>query len=155
MAAVIPFLPIISTAFTVISAISAGNNAKRQGDYNAAIAQRNAMLATSQAAADAALQQRDAARRIGSARAAYGASGITMEGSPLDVLTASAAQAELDKQNILAGGARKAIGYQETGALDKSRGAAAQQESYWKAGSSILMGTSDYYAKQPTRPVLS
>lgn len=146
MAAALPF---ISIAFTAISAISQGQAAKNEANYNAQIAERNAGVARDQAAADADAQRRHATQVLGSARAAYGASGVTAEGSPLDVLTMSASNAELDRQNILYRGELKAMGYQDTARLDRSRAGAAAKNGYFGAASAVLTGGAKYYANLP------
>ena len=69
--------------------------------FNADIAGRNAGLAREAAATDAALLERQTRMQLGSIRAAYGASGVTAAGSPLDVLEMSVANAERDRQQIL------------------------------------------------------
>ncbi|MDP3939805.1 MAG: hypothetical protein Q8R92_16935 [Deltaproteobacteria bacterium] len=139
------------TALTVISAISQASSARKASEYNAGIAERDAGIAREQAARDADAQKRGTLRAIGAARAAYGASGITVEGSPLDVLESSAAAAELDRQNILYKGELRAMGYQETAALDRARGKAATRQGYMQAGSAILMGAGKYYGSQPAK----
>lgn len=142
-------LAIVGTAFTAVSAISQGNAARKEGEYNAAIGTRNAQIARDQADADASAQQRVAQQRLGAARASYAASGVTMEGSPLDVLAMSAANAEMDKQNILYKGNLRAMGYEETAALDLARGKNAQKQGYMKAASAFLTGGAKVYDSQP------
>lgn len=155
MAAAVPFLIAASTALAAVSAISQAQQAKATGEYNAAIGARNAGIAREQAARDAEAQHRGAVRAIGAARAAYGASGVTLEGSPLDVLESSAAEAELDRQNILYKGELRAMGYGETAALDLSRGKAAARSGYAQAGSAILMGAGNYYGSRPAKTAQS
>jgi hypothetical protein len=130
----------IGTAVSVVGALSQGQQAKSAADYNAAVANNNAIAARQQADANAAAQQRKARLQIGSMRAGYGASGVSLEGSPLDVLEQSASMAELDRQNILYGGALKAQGYEATAGLELMRGDAAVTGSYFNAGSALLMG---------------
>lgn len=142
-------LPIIAMSFMAVSAIQQGNAARKQGEYNAAVATRNAGVARDQANADASAQQRLAYQKMGAARAGYAASGITNEGSPLDVLSMSAANAELDKQNILYKGELRAMGYEDTGALDLARGKAAQKQGYVKAASAVFMAGGEYMADKP------
>lgn len=146
MAAAIPF---IALAFTVVSTISQAQAAKKEANYNAAISERNAGIARDQAAADAEAQGRFARQKIGAARAAYGASGVTQEGSPIDVLAMSAANAELDRQNILYKGELRATGYQDTANLDRMRGSSAVKRGYGEAASSILTGAGKYYSNKP------
>lgn len=141
MAAALPFL---STAFSVIGAISSGMQQKDAADYNAAVANNNAIAARQQAAANAEAQARESRRRIGSARAGYGASGVGLEGSPLDIIEQSAMEAEIDRQNILYAGDLKAQGFENTAALEKSKGKNAMTGAIFKAGSSLLTGTQSY-----------
>jgi hypothetical protein len=148
-AAAIPWIMGAMAAVSAVQAIQAGRAAKKQSEFNAAVADRNAGLARDQAAADADAQRRHSQRVLGGIRAGYGASGITMEGSPLDVLEFSAANAELDRQNILYKGELRAMGYDDTAMLDRMRGDAAQSAGYEKAGSAILMGAGKIYGNTP------
>lgn len=95
-----------------------------------------------QAAAEAEKQGRHARRVQGQLRANIGANGITLEGSALDVMENSAANAALDRQRLLYAGELKAIGFESTAALDRSAGDAAQTAGYMGAASSLLIGAS-------------
>ena len=130
----------IGTAFSVIGALNQGQQAADAARYNAAVAQNNATAARQQAAANAEAQARRARQQIGSMRAAYGASGVSLEGSPLDVIEASAAAAEMDRQNILYSGELRAGGYESTAGLELMRGDNARTGSYFSAGSALLKG---------------
>jgi hypothetical protein len=134
------YLAAASAAVGVVSAISQGQQAKGAAEYNAAVANNNAIAARQQADANAAAQQRKARLTLGSMRAGYGAAGVGLEGSPMDVLEQSASMAELDRQNILYGGALKAQGYESTAGLELMRGDAAVTGSYFNAGSALLTG---------------
>ena len=79
--------------------------------------------------------------RLGAVRAAQGHSGGTGDaGSVLDIIGDSAAQSELEKQNILYRGELKARGYTNTATLDTISGQNAVTSSYYKAGSELLSG---------------
>lgn len=134
------YAQIAGTAMSVIGAINQGQQAKSAANYNAQLANNNAIAARQQAEVNAAAQQRASRLKIGSMVAGYGASGVTMEGSPMDVLEASAATAELDRQNILYGGELKSGGYQSTAGLELMRGENAETGSYFSAGSALLSG---------------
>lgn len=69
-------------------------------DFEAATSERNAQIVKDQALQDEATQRVMARRAIGSMAANYAASGITREGSVLDVLSDSVATAEMDSLNI-------------------------------------------------------
>lgn len=139
----------VGTAVSAIGAVRQGQAASAAADYNAQVARQNAVVASQQAAQQAALQQRQARQRIGAARAAYGAAGVRVEGSPLDVLESSAANAELDRQTILYRGQLRALGYNDTAALNEAQGANAEQQGYLRAGSALLLGGAQTFAMIP------
>ena len=145
--AFIPILGAIGTVFSVISAISQGQNAKRAADYNATINAQNAQIAQQNAADQARQQQRETYMRLGAIRANQGKSGGTGDsGSVLDVLGDVAAQGELERQDIIYRGQLAARGYNNTAALDTASGENAVTSSYMKAGSELLGGAVDYYS---------
>ena len=117
--------------------LEAGSAAAKAAKYNAQVAGQNADIAMNQAQMDAAAQQRAASKVIGGEKADYGASGVS-GGSVTDVIRASETTSELDRQNILYGGKLKAMGYQQTSAMET---AAAQQDitgSRLQAASQLL-----------------
>lgn len=133
----LPALPLLALAATAVAAagavaggISQMNQASAAADYEKKAAAENARR-----------QSIDAQKQLGRARANYGASGVTMEGSPLDVLEESAQTAELDRLTILQGGKMRADQYKTQGqnALVKGAGSAA---------STLLGGTLDYFEGQ-------
>jgi hypothetical protein len=131
------FLPILALAATVISAV---------GAVAGGISQMNAANAAAdyekKAAAENARRQKiDAQKQIGRVRANYGASGVTMEGSPLDVLEESARTAELDRLTILQGGKLRAQQY-------KARGQDALIGGITSAAGTLLGGSLDFFEGQ-------
>lgn len=137
MAAAIPY---IAMAISAAGAVQGAQAQAQSNYYNAAVAQRNGAIAVEQASRDADQQGRAARMKLGSMRAAYGASGVTPEGSPLDVLEASASAAELDRQNILYRGNLKALGYSDTSTLDKYGGEVALKQGDYKAAGTLMQG---------------
>lgn len=104
----------VSSAVTVVSGVTGAVGAVAGANATAAAAKanqkfaeaealvadqnrRNATVTANQAAED---KRRENRRIISSMRASYGASGVSMEGSPLDVLADSATEGELDAQRI-------------------------------------------------------
>lgn len=111
-----------------------GENKASAYKYNAAVARQNAEIARQQGIAAVEAQQRDAARRIGAATAAYGASGVQMDvGSPVDVLVDSARNAELDRLTVQYNYALKALGYQQQEKLDLFGAKAARTSALFDA----------------------
>lgn len=144
MAVALPYIAMGLMAASTIQGMQAaqaeGRAAKQAADYNAAIAQRNAGIARRQAQLDVDAQQRDKDRHLGAMVAAYGASGVTMEGSPLDVLEASAVEAEREKQNIVYRGELRALGYYDSAALDAMAGENAMRRADASATNILLSG---------------
>ena len=114
-------ISLAGTAVSVIGAISQSRTASQSSKYNAEIANQNAVASRQQAAANAEAADKEARKRLGAIEANVGASGIAMEGSPLDILKESARTAEMDRLNIIYGGEVRATGYGNTAALESSR----------------------------------
>lgn len=88
-----------------------GQANSRLADMNAAQAEENARLTIDQAHKDEIRLRVQGRKVLGDMRAAYAASGVTMDGSALDVLYDSAANIEMDALNIRHQGEMKARGY--------------------------------------------
>ncbi|MEZ5665874.1 MAG: hypothetical protein R3F55_00230 [Alphaproteobacteria bacterium] len=78
---------------------------------DAAASRQQADAAVAQAAADAFEKRRAIRRDLGRARARLGAAGVTIEGSPVEVLTDLAAEGELEARRIESEGAAAARGH--------------------------------------------
>lgn len=94
-------------AMEAVGAITEGNAIAGAERRNAAIQQQNKIIADDTrkinirtAEIDAEDKRRENRRTLASIRAAYGASGIELTGSPLDVLRDTAAEIELDAGRI-------------------------------------------------------
>jgi hypothetical protein len=131
-----------SAAVSAAGSIAQGNAAKASANYNAAVARQNAGIANANAAADAAKQERQGDLLAGKQRAATGASGITPEGSPLEVMADSALESELDSLTTRYRGQLQARSYGQDATLQGMRGDAAQQAGYIGAGAELLSGAS-------------
>lgn len=142
LTAVMSFAKMAGTVMSVVGALNQGQQASDAANYNAAVANNNAIAARQQAESNAAAQQRKARINQGAMVAAYGASGVGTEGSPMDILEQSASMAELDRQNILYGGELKAGGYQATAGLELMRAENAQKGGMFNAASALLSGAS-------------
>ena len=62
----------------------------------------------------------------------------------LDVIGDVAAQSELEKQQFIYQGELQARGFQNDATLETFSGETKQTGSYWKAGSELLSGASNY-----------
>ena len=138
-------LAVASTAASVIGSLQQGQSAKAAANYNARVAENNAIAARQAAAAEAARERDRALRLTGAQRAAYAKGGVTMSGSALDVIGDTAAQAELDALTILYGGEARARAAEADAAGQRYAGRQAQSASYAGAGSALLTGASRIY----------
>lgn len=143
-------LPVVllaaSAAISAVGSIRQAQATAAAANYNAQVADRNATVARQQAAADEVRQRSVNSRRLGSIRAAYGASGVTMEGTPLEVLEDSAAQAELDALTIRYKGELAAIGANDEATLQRSRAKNARAEGNISAAGTLLRAGASYYS---------
>lgn len=138
-------LGILSAAFSVVSSIGQASQQKQAAKYNQKIAENQAIGARQEAAASADRQRRNASKTIGSMQASYAASGVALEGSPLEVLEESARNAELDRLSILWNGESRAQGAMNTASLEKARGKNAMASGYLSAAGSAFKGFASAY----------
>lgn len=159
MAEALVIAQVAGTAMQVMGALQEGEETGRMYEYNAGrygqmagFARQKAGYTRQAGAANAEAQQRNANKAIGRIRGSIAASGITSDGSALDVLASSAASAELDRLNILHGAElqalsseQEAMGYERSAELDRRRASYARESSWGKAGSALLTGAAGIY----------
>jgi hypothetical protein len=92
-----------------------------QYDFQALIDERNREIALAQAVSDTRDTRRKSAAVNGQIRAAYGANGLALEGSPLDVLMAGFVEQELDVEKILYQGEIVAAGLTDQAAQARAQ----------------------------------
>ena len=115
-----------------------GNAKGNLDDYNARIANNNANIVETQAQEAARRSLVKSSMVIGAGRAGYGASGVTADGSALDVLGASAANAALDAITIRNQGDIRATAYRNQATLDTFAGNNARVAGQISAVGSLL-----------------
>lgn len=151
----------VSTAMTiggtVLSAVGAISTAGAQAaasDYNVKVANRDAYvedqnrkLALEQSRIDAEDKRRQNKRVMASMRAQYGASGLSLAGSPLDVLEDTAVEQELDARRIeyegrVRGreGALRMLGLEEEANLSRAESQAARTSGFYNPASIAASG---------------
>lgn len=142
MAVAIPILMIAGGAMAAMGAMQQANAQAEASQYNAALSERNAIVTRGQTDADVAAFRQQTTLREGSLIAAYGAAGVTDEGSPLDVLGMSAANAKRDELMLQYKGDLASLGYRETATLNRMQGKQAIEGGNYQAASSLLTGMS-------------
>jgi len=129
-----------SAAASAIGSIQQGNAAKASADFNAQVAERNATLATQQGTENAARIRRSNLQSQGAQRAAFGASGLRLSGSALNVLSDSAIQGELQALDAKTNAINESRGFKSKASLSRAQGRNARRAGFIGAGSTLLQG---------------
>lgn len=111
-------------------------------NYQATIQGNNATEALQAAKYNSDREAMMAARTTGAAYAGYGAAGVeSTSGSVMATMASSAANAELDRQNILYGGEIRAINYENQQSLDSFNADNAVKAGEFNAFASLIGGS--------------
>lgn len=125
----------VGTGISVASSLA-------MADQQRAVAKANAKAATQRAAIEEQRLREDRRRKLATARAKYGASGVSMTGSPLDVMADQFATAEQDALLVRYGGAAEAGRSLMEGSLAAAQSTGQAIGAGFSGASSILGGTS-------------
>lgn len=131
-------LSLLSMGMQMYGQVQQGRQQKQIFEYNAAVNEQKAQLARQ--AGDLRVDRMRRYNKSFTAKqtAAYTAAGVTLQGSPLQVLSDTAAELELDAQ-IEEFNTNVAVLNARNGAeLDRMRGSQAASASYIGAGSTLL-----------------
>jgi hypothetical protein len=123
--------------------ISGGMQQQQIADYNAKVAKAEGEAAQQSAGYEADQYADRAKRLISTQRANAAASGLGLEGSPLDVMDETAAQAAYDELLIRHSGSVAAAKSNSEAALDRLQGGAAASRGIYGSGATFLTGASD------------
>ena len=121
---------------------------------NAAILERNAQFARQQSAEEAR-RIREAGKRVGGQqRTAFGAAGVAVEGTPLDVLGDTQQTVELDALTALYGGRVEAANYDYQARVNRQQAGYMQRSGAFGAGTSLLfgLGSAGYHTYKAFQP---
>lgn len=147
MAAAVSFISALAPALTVAGTLMSFSSSMNRADaamsaaqYNASVARSNAIATRQQGEANAAAQRRKARLAIGQARAGFGAAGVALEGSAIDVLEQSAVNAELDRQNILYGSESRASSYDAQAGMELWQGSQTASSARMEGYSALARG---------------
>lgn len=134
---------IAKVAGGVMGAVGAMSNASATASadtFNASMASQSAVAVQQQADQDVELLRRRAQQTIGKMAATYGASGVTLEGSPTDALANSASNAALDAQTVEYKAGIKIAGYGDINALDRLHASNAMTAGMFASASDVITG---------------
>lgn len=146
MQAVAAPFALASAGLQAIGAIRQGNSQAQASNYNANLADINATLADQQTAENVRRQREANAKTLGKIRANYSASGVTLDGSPLDVLEESARTAEMDALTTQYQGQQLAWSYRNSADLYRRNASQARTGGFIGAAAALLKGGASYAA---------
>ncbi len=109
-------------------------------EYNAKIADRNRKAVNMQTRGEVADRRVHNRRVIGAMRAAFGANGFEMAGSPMDVIADTTLEQSYDVEKIKYQGAMKAEGYKEQRTLFEMEAKASKTAAGIGLASGLLSG---------------
>jgi hypothetical protein len=135
-------LAVAGTLGSIGGALSAGNAQKAAAEQNAAMAAYEGQIAQQQATFEEAQLRRRTKLQLARQRAAIGASGLALEGSPLLALEDTAAEAELDALSIRYAANLAGVRSSAQAARDRAAGRAAQQQGRLDAVGAAFGGAS-------------
>ena len=140
-------------AGTVVSAYSAyqqGKMQKQLNEYNAQIAENNAILASQKYEIDKKDQLRRYRRLVGDQRVSFAKSGVMMEGSAIDIMEESALSNAWELAKMKYNADVEKAGYQASATKSRFVGESAYYAGKMNAASTLLTsGTETYqYGKE-------
>jgi hypothetical protein len=136
------FVAAVGTGFSVHSAIQQGEMAEKAADFNAQVAENDALAAAQQAQYEADQISRRNRILIGKQTAAYAKSGVS-GGSMYDVMYESYQQGELDRMAALYTGSVVSNRNRSQAQLSRLEGRNARTTGYLRAGSALLSGAGE------------
>ena len=135
-------LAVGGAALGAFGAYQSGAAQEQAAKYSAQVAREQAGLARSLASADAAEQDRENTDHTATVRAAYGASGFTLDASALDVLESEARKGALKSAMVRYRGELTARGFEQQAALADATARNAGSAKYIGALSTFVSGAS-------------
>jgi multidrug efflux pump subunit AcrA (membrane-fusion protein) len=132
----------VSTALTAAGTVAQASNQAKMARYNAQVAEQNAAAAQRQAEADAARRERQVQQQLAKRRTAYASAGVSIDGSPLDLLEDVAMEGQLDALGIRQRGLAEARQYSIAASSDRFKASTALEEGLLGAGQQIASGAS-------------
>lgn len=135
----------IGTAVAVGGQLYAGSQAAKASEYNAQLADQQAMNERQRGQIESDRQRRDAARLASRSRAKIGKSGVTATGSPLEVIADNAEEAEYDALLTQWSSNTRASAFTAQGVQDRRSTSNSRIGSYIGAGTTFLTGSAKMF----------
>lgn len=137
----------VGLAMTAYGQAAQGNAAQISANYNSMINERNARLSREKAAEDEKQFRVSVRKQQGSNVARLGASGVNLEGSPLEVLRENARNAEHDAMAIRFAGEQEREKYLTEARFNRTSGQSAARAANLGATAQVLYGAGDVLSR--------
>jgi len=138
-------LPAIGATISAAGALMAGRQEQALARAQGAAFDQQAEADRRAANFEIARESRSLQAIQGAAIARVGASGVTLQGSPAEVLAANAAEHQLDLEAIRYGSQLRQGQLKTQAQISRFQGAQARTDSVVRAGSEFVSGISQYY----------
>lgn len=132
---------VVGAGLSFYGQMHAGAQAKATGEYNAKLAEQQAQQTELEARETTRRRRLENKRFLGSQRSQYAASGVLIEGTPLEVMSETAGILELEALDYTRQQTAAAQQLRSQGAASRLYGSAQQQASRIGAYGSLLSGT--------------
>ena len=138
-------IALVAAGVGAYSSYQQGKQQEKIYDYNAALAERQAEEERQAAKYAADIQREQGEALKARQRLLFNVSGVTLEGTPEDLLADTAKQLERDAKAIEYGGQSKGTALDLQANLMRMQGTSARRAGWWNAGTSLLSGASTAY----------
>lgn len=136
----------VGAAVSAVSSIAGGYAQRDAADYNARVAEMQAVSAEQAAAREEQNARLRLARTQGTVRARAAGAGLDIaQGSPLEILAENAREGELDALTARYSGQVEASRARSTAALERTRGQNAVTAGWMGAGAQLLTAAGSAY----------
>lgn len=129
---------VAGAGMSIFGSLYSGSQQAAAAHTQAKLSKLQAEAEDERASAEAGAIRRKARELFSTQRAAYAASGIQLEGSPLLVMADTIRESERDILNIYKQADARKLGFITQAGVFEAAGKAARTASYWNAGSTLL-----------------
>jgi hypothetical protein len=138
-------LTLASTAVSAYGQYQQGQQQAQAAEYNAAVARQQAEASREAGKLEAARIRKQKERLTGRQRAMYAKAGVTMEGSPMEVMLDSATDAEMDALITEYNYETQARQAGSQASMSQWRAGVYERTGTQRAGATLLQGVSTAY----------
>jgi hypothetical protein len=152
MASASPYIALAGAGASALGAYQQGQETQAADNYNAQVENIRATEAQQSSQAQAQIVDQQNAKKMGAVASAFGAGGVDMSGSPLEVMSSLASTSELNRQLTLYQGKVAASSDTQQATLQTTEGQLAAGAGAVKAGTTLLTGVGTFLGPNGVNP---